>query len=384
MKTSAKMHLLPLEAYTSQEWYDREQKKIFSNTWRFAGLVEDISEVGQYVCVQAGLNNIFIVMGPDQQLRAFHNLCRHRGTQLLRTIGKTKKSITCPYHDWSYNLQGALIAVPEQKTEFPQLDKACLGLKSASVGAWRGMLFVHPSPEATPLQDWFGPVEAYLGPHEVESLVEYPEAATQKEIRANWKIVVENYIDHYHLSHLHSGTLSMYDHKQAKFGFVGPHFAFWEPLAKNYLKDIQENAPMPLILEPEQLGTWVPMLFPGLGLAESESSWSTFSIIPLGPELTRVETRTKVKNASNWEFTKQEWRSSSFWQKNIRGKYPVREDSSEDDPMLSGDFMAEDIYACEQQQKALKSPYFEVGATAQRGEQPVMEHQKIVGRYMQD
>ena len=216
MLDERKMPVLPVDAYTSQEWFDREQRVIFSRVWRFAGFAEDITEPGQFISVQAGLNNIFIVMGRDRRLRAFHNICRHRGTQLLRAVGKAQRAITCPYHDWTYNLEGELVSVPEADKEFSGLDKTCLGLKPASVDLWRSMLFVHPDPQAGSIMDWFGEIEPELGPHRVEELIEYPDAATSYEIKANWKIVVENYIDVYHLAHLHSGTLAMYDHANAE------------------------------------------------------------------------------------------------------------------------------------------------------------------------
>lgn len=288
------LHHLPVEAYTGQDWFEREQEMIFSRTWAYAGFVEDVAEPGAYTSIRAGLNELFIVMGRDRRLRAFHNVCRHRGTQLLRAVGKTEKAITCPYHDWTYDLEGNLLSVPDEQREFDQIDKACYGLKAASVDVWRGMLFVHPDPNAGSIMDWFGEIEPHLGPHDVNALVEYPKTRNTYEVKANWKIVVENYIDVYHLSHLHSGTLAMYDHAKAKYGFVGPHYAFWEPLAPDYAANIARNTPMPLILPPDQLGAWVPMLFPGIGLAANESSWSTFTITPLAPDLSRVENRTRV------------------------------------------------------------------------------------------
>ena len=383
MTDNRRMPVLPVEAYTSQRWFDHEQAQIFSRVWHYAGFAEDLTEPGQYTSIQAGLNNIFIVMGRDRRLRAFHNICRHRGTQLLRAIGKTQRAITCPYHDWTYDLEGRLVSVPEQEREFPGLDKSCMGLKPASVDMWRGMLFVHPNPEAGSIMEWFGDVEPHLGPHRVEELVEYRPAATTSEIAANWKIVVENFIDVYHLSHLHSGTLAMYDHAKAEFGFVGPHYAFWEPLAPHYLENIDRNAPMPLIVPKDQLGASAPMLFPGLGLSETETSWSIFHIVPLAPDRTRVVTRTRVKNASTWEFGKQGWSSSAFWKQHVKGKYAGGDAASSDDPLASGDFMAEDVYACEQQQKALQSPYFEVGASAEHGESPVRQHQQLVLDYVE-
>lgn len=369
------IHLLPVDAYTSREWFDHEQERIFSRTWRYAGFAEDIREPGQFLTVQAGLNNLLIIMGPDRQLRAFHNLCRHRGTQLLRAAGKDQKVITCPYHDWTYDLDGALISVPEEEA-FEGLDKSCLGLKPASVACWRSMIFVHPDPPETAgsIVEWFGDIEAKLGPHQPEDLVEATDARAEYEIAANWKIVVENYIDVYHLAHLHSGTLAMYDHAKAEYGFVGPHYAFREPLAADYAADLERNTPYPLVVPIDQAAAYVPMLFPGIGLGESESAWNTFIITPLAPDRTRVETRTRVKNTSAWDFMKQSWRSYSYWNRRVRPKF---EGDSKTDPMASGDFSAEDIHACEQLQKSLQSPYFEVGP-ASRGEGPVLAHQQVV------
>ena len=242
-----KNDILPLEAYTDQAWFDLEMRHIFSTTWAYAGFIEDLSEPGQFKNVQAGLNNIIIVMGRDYRLRAFHNMCRHKGTQLLRAEGKVKKAITCPYHDWTYDLEGELISVPKMATEFADLDKSCLGLKRASVDCWRGMIWVHPDPAAPSVSQWFGEVAPYLGAHQPEKLVEAKDDIVVENIRANWKIVVENYIDHYHLAQLHSGTLNMYDHANAEFGFVGPHFAFWEPLDPEYAENLSKKASMPLI-----------------------------------------------------------------------------------------------------------------------------------------
>ena len=194
--------------------------------------------------------------------------------------------------------------------------------------------------------------------------------------------MVENYIDAYHLAHLHSGTLAMYDHTKIESGFHGPHFAFYEPLAPHYAADLEKNAPSPLIdhVPKDRRGTWVPMLFPSLGLAESECSWSTFHVIPVSPERSVVEVRTRLPNVSAWEYSKQSWRSAGFWSRHVRGKY---EGDAASDPMASGDFMAEDVYACEQQQKSLRSPYFSVGASAQHGEAAVRAYQQLVSDWVE-
>lgn len=382
------MHTLPIEAYTSQEWLDKELKYVFSKTWQFAGLVEDIDQPGDYISVEVGLNNIFIVKGRDERLRAFHNMCRHRGTQLLRAVGKTKKAITCPYHDWTYDLEGKLVSIPKKEEEFPHLDKdnhKCdLNLIEASVDIFKGMLFVHPDKNASSIREFFGDVEGYLGPHIPETLVETgdreDEPFYKKEIQANWKIVVENYIDHYHLAHLHEGTLNMYDHANAEFGWVGPHYWFYEPLIPEYRADVKNLCPYVLIdsVPEDQIGAYVPWLFPNVGLSETEGAWSVFHVTPLAPDRTLVVIRGKGMDVSDWEATKQYTKSgmSSFWSKyGGKGKY---DGDPKTDPMSSGDFMEEDIYACEQQQKSLKSPFFAVGAMAQRGEFAVAKFQSVI------
>ncbi|CAM1352963.1 aromatic ring-hydroxylating oxygenase subunit alpha [Tenacibaculum halocynthiae] len=386
------MHVLPVEAYTSKEWFDLEMKTLFSTTWQFAGLVEDVANPGDYIAVQAGLNNIFIVKGRDHRLRAFHNMCRHRGTQLLRAVGKNQKAITCPYHDWTYDLEGKLISVPKKEEEFPdlcskKLHECDLNLHEASVDIFKGMLFVHPEKNAQNILEFFGEVTPYLGPHIPEELVEYQEkegeAFYTKEIHANWKIIVENYIDHYHLAHLHEGTLNMYDHAKAEFGWKGPHYWFYEPLVTEYLADVDNASPQPLIssVPREKIGAYVPWLFPNIGITEGEAAWNTFHAIPLAADKTLVVIRSKMENASEWEFTKQYTRSSmsKVWLKyGNKGKY----EGDPSDPMASGDFMKEDVYACEQQQKSLKSPMFSVGARAKRGEYAVMRFQEEVKKWM--
>lgn len=391
-KIKKMMHALPVEAYTSEEWFQLELKYVFSTTWQFAGFVDDLPNPGDYISAQAGINNIFIVKGRDHRFRAFHNMCRHRGTQLLRAVGKNQKAITCPYHDWTYDLEGKLISIPKKDIEFPdlrnkELHDCDLNLHEASVDIFKGMLFVHPDKNAPSIMQFFGDILPFLGPHVVEELEEYTtkkgEPLDTKIIHANWKIVAENYIDHYHLAHLHEGTLNMYDHSNAEFGWVGPHYWFYEPLMPDYLADIERATLQPLIrrMPKDDIKTYVPWLFPNIGLAEGEESWSTFHLTPLAPDRTLVTIRSKIEPATDWERTKQAARSYTskvWWKYGGKGKY----EGDANDPMASGDFMAEDIYACEQQQKSLRSPMFSIGAQAIRGEYAVQRFQEEIHNWM--
>ena len=176
--------------------------------------------------------------------------------------------------------------------------------------------------------------------------------------------------------------LFMYDHRRQQTGFVGNHFHFYEPLAPDYLDGIEQNSPLPLIehIPRDKIGAYVPMLFPNLGLSETESSWSTFLVIPVAPDRSVVEIRTKVMPVSDWQYLKQDWTSWTFfksrpWDKSGTGNRA--------DPLASGDFMVEDIYVCEQQQRSFQSPYFAIGAIAKDLERSVYQYQRNVQVYVE-
>ena len=254
---------------------------------------------------------------------------------------------------------------------------------------WRGMLWVHPKPDAPPIGTWFDGIWERLGPHNPNRLIEYPDTTYERIIQANWKIVVENFIDVYHLSHLHANTLNMYDHKKAQYQFIGDHYVFWEPHSRDYSENLDQLMPFKRIAEmtDKHLGAFVPWLFPNLGLSETESSWSTFHAIPLAPDQTKVVVRTKLEPMTSWEYSKQQMKAAWSWHGIMGSKTKYgneKPDHNSDDPMEWNDFMEEDVYACEQQQKSLKNPLFDVRYTAQQQESTIRKFQEIIQQWMQE
>lgn len=367
---------LPPEAYTAQDWFDREQWSIFERTWQFAGFVEDLAEPGAFRAVPVGRLNIAVVRHGDGDLRAFHNVCRHRGAQLLRASGRGD-AIVCPYHLWRYDLDGQLDHVPMQGEEFPNLDKKKFCLKRAGVGVWRGMVFVHPDPDAEPVETFFAPMDAHMGPYRPDELPEFELARTSTVVRANWKVIVENWIDVYHLSQLHSDTLYIGDHANAEFAWHGPHWTFREPLTAEYADGIENRSPLPLLpgFDTSNPVVRAPMLYPNLGVFEGESSWSTFHVVPVSPTESRIETRTRIAPASIPARALQA--AKSLWNAPRR---PARKHVQQhpSDPIGSGNFIAEDNYVCEQQQRGFESPMFEQGPMARHAEGPVREFRKRI------
>jgi choline monooxygenase len=197
---------LPKEAYTTDKWMQAEFASLFSNAWVFAGVETDFQNVGDYRTVQAGLYPLAIVKAKDGTLQATHNVCRHRGTVLLDGQGNTGQSIVCPYHRWTYGLDGALRGAPNMATCFPELDRTKLALKQAGLGIFKGLIFLNPNPNAN-FNNWLSEIGEEIWPHnlEAEDIQEGPSLIY--DMKCDWKVFVENAIDGYHLSYLHEHTL---------------------------------------------------------------------------------------------------------------------------------------------------------------------------------
>ena len=141
--------LLPREAYVSQEWHDREQQTLFADSWSYAATLTELSNIGDYVTLNVGPYPLMVLRDSAGGLKAFHNLCRHRGNELLEGHGAIEGGrITCPYHRWTYDIDGNLQAVPQKAQCFPGLVPEHLGLLEAAVGEFKGLVFVHPEPDA--------------------------------------------------------------------------------------------------------------------------------------------------------------------------------------------------------------------------------------------
>lgn len=287
----APRQLLPLEAYTGAEWFRREQETLFAHSWVFAGMTEDLKDPGDYLAVEAGTIPLFLLRGHDGELRAFHNVCRHRGVRLLEGRGNVGRRVVCFYHSWSYELTGELASVTLERDQFPAIDKSCLGLQPAKVGIWQNLVFVNADPAAEDLSDWLGDLPAKTGPHvpdqrgpfAPEALVEV--ASVVYRVRANWKVVVENFIDGYHLPLLHRVSLADGDFMKQRWEPVGRHISFYRPLKPGIAHD---NLALPVIDGvPATFGLAYYWLFPNVGISETATRWSTFHVIPLARPTSR-------------------------------------------------------------------------------------------------
>jgi Rieske 2Fe-2S family protein len=192
---------LPAAAYTSEEVFAWELRELFASTWVCVGRVDELLAPGQVRAVHVAAEGVLLARDSEGTVRAFSNVCRHRGHELA-PIGDLldARLIRCPYHSWSYRLDGTLRAAPTF-IGTPGFDPSDHPLFELSIGTSGGWLWVDLSGEAPALEDHFGNLWEVTTPYETGRL---RAAATHSyPVKANWKIVVENYNECYHCSTIH-------------------------------------------------------------------------------------------------------------------------------------------------------------------------------------
>ena len=202
MATSTRTDTLPFSWYSDEEVLRRERARIFARSWQYAGRAEQVAAPGSFLAADAGGVPMLVTRDATGELRAFLNVCRHRGAVLTEGCG-TRSTIQCNYHAWTYDLDGSLRNAPRSERE-PDFDRAEWSLVPASVGTWGPFLFVNPDPEAVPLLAHLGELPAILARDiDVDGLVFH--SRVEFGANANWKIVAENFLECYHYPTAHPG-----------------------------------------------------------------------------------------------------------------------------------------------------------------------------------
>ncbi|WP_406444685.1 aromatic ring-hydroxylating dioxygenase subunit alpha [Streptomyces sp. NBC_00631] len=211
--------------------YELERDAIFKRTWLNVGRVEKLPKRGSYFTkeLDAAGTSVVVVRGMDDEVRAFHNICRHRGNKLVwndfpreETSGVCRQ-FTCKYHAWRYDLEGKLAFV-QQEQEFFDLDKSRYGLKDVQTDIWEGFVFVNLDPEnRTPLREYLGEFAKGIEGYPFHKMTQ---AHTYRaEIGANWKLFIDAFAEFYHAPILHAGQyVSDEARKIQKYGYEALHY----------------------------------------------------------------------------------------------------------------------------------------------------------------
>ena len=202
--------LLPKRVYHDPVIHEWERENILRRDWVMVAREEDVAEAGSYQLVTLDGEDLIVVRGRYGALRAFHNVCRHRGTAVAEEPCGKLVRFQCPYHAWIYDLDGNLIRAKhtEDLEDFRFED---FGLAAVRLDTWQGFVFLNLDPDAVPLADQLGDLTSHLGRFDFSSL--RSARRTEYDVAANWKFIAENYSECYHCPglHPHLNHLTPYD-----------------------------------------------------------------------------------------------------------------------------------------------------------------------------
>ncbi len=206
----ARASTIPSSWYWSPEVHQLDQDHVLGKTWQYLGPEAWVRQPGECLPAEAAGNPVLVVRGKDQQLRAFYNVCRHRGgpISLQREVCKV---LQCKYHGWTFQLDGSLRGIP--RFRYVELfDRGDYGLLPLRVTTWKGMVFVNLNPEAVPLSEYLVGIAERIEPIRLEDLRFH--SRVNYVLECNWKTYVDNFLEGYHVPYVHPQLCSVLDYAQ--------------------------------------------------------------------------------------------------------------------------------------------------------------------------
>ncbi len=279
---------LPAWVYDHPEMTRLEVERILRPSWQIGAHVSSVPHPGDFVTFDLGADSIVVLRDKQRQLRAYHNVCRHRGARLLDGSGRCPGTIVCPYHGWSYTYDGALLGVPGRDT-FPDLDRASHGLKPVKVEVLLGFVFVCLAGDPPPLAARFEPFLEELAPYRFEAMVPLT-PVTHEEWDVDWKIAMDNYLESYHVPIGHPGLNRMftpdYDDQKGARGIARGTSWLREQPSRRWSERLYQQLVGPTVTHlPEELRrAWrFYSLLPNLGIDVYPELMDFFQVLPRGP-----------------------------------------------------------------------------------------------------
>jgi len=275
---------LPGWCYTSETFFQAELTEIHRRTWCFVGRVEELAP-GDWRAIETVGGPALLVRDGAGTLRAFANICRHRGSILCEGHGHNASALVCPYHAWSYGLDGRLIGAPDMQRTL-DFDRAAHGLLPIRLETWGGFVFLNYDDTAPSLLDHLGTLPAVLAGHRPEDMV-----CTWRydvDCRCNWKLLVENALEAYHTAIVHART-------------VGPQREALPETSANWLnlQVLSDTSiavlgakppfpPIPTLSAEARQGTYFTMILPGVQFACAQDCIWWLAMRPVAADRTAL------------------------------------------------------------------------------------------------
>src|SRR2546425_4488302 len=232
---------LPQEYLVSPGVFAKEQDRIFSTHWLCVGHQSQLGKPGDYFVAEVAGESLILLRDHREAVRAFYNVCRHRGTRLCEgKTGQLRETLQCPYHAWTYSLDGRLVGAPHMD-KVTGFDKAEHSLQPVSLALWEGFIFVNLAEEPTPLETVFAPLAGKFTHWNLPNLrsakrIDY-------DVRANWKLIFQNYSECYHCPLVHPGLSKVSPYDSAENDLCeGPFLGGFMPITKGQSLTLSGNA----------------------------------------------------------------------------------------------------------------------------------------------
>ncbi len=334
---------LPARWYCDPATVVLERGAIFDRAWHLLGHASRLRNAGDHVVADCGGLPVIAVRGADGVVRAFHNVCRHRAGPIAQCDGLAAKSLRCRYHGWTYALDGQLKSAPEMQSA-EGFDVAGVRLPELAVREWQGLVFGAVDPaRAMPFEELVAGIDARIGATRgLDGYGHHRHVAY--DIACNWKAYVDNYLEGYHVPHVHPALNRMLDYRSYRTELARWHSLQWSPL---------ESAPG-LYGDGEALYYW---LWPNTMLNLLPGRLQTNRVVPLAVDRCRVE----------FDFY-----------------YPVGGDDGElrarrdADRAFSDEVQLEDLRICEDVQRGLASGSYVAGRLNPLRENGVFQFQELL------
>ncbi len=219
---------LPSAAFVDERWFAAEVESLVVPSWMCVALADDVAEPGDLHPLTLAGMPLVMTRGRDREVRVFHNVCSHRGSQLVEAPQCGVSRITCPYHQWMFGLDGALEHTPHaggfRVHSAPEIDKNAHSLRQVRSEVWNGFVSIDLSGAAIPFHDHIRPTAERLAPVDFSLLRHDRALDADYVLQSNWKVIVENFVESYHVPQVHP-ELQKFNPMSAHFQIVGgPHY----------------------------------------------------------------------------------------------------------------------------------------------------------------
>ena len=302
---------LPAPFYTDPAYFERELDALFRSMWICAGRAEEVERPGQFVLRDVAGDSVIITRSPDRRVHAFHNVCRHRGTRLCTdATGQFSGSIQCPYHAWTYGLDGRLIGAPHMD-EVPHFRKEDYPLHRVAVEIWDGHLFVNlnrhsseaPRPLAAQLADLPGKFRSWrMEDLRLGRRIVY-------DVKANWKLIIQNYNECLHCPNLHPALnqLSHYlsgENEPLNAAYMGGRMDLRPGVETLSVDGVCRRALLPDLSAEDRRRVYYYAIFPNLLLSLHPDYMMVHTLWPIAPD--------RTVNVCEWHFQPSELARPDF------------------------------------------------------------------------